>query len=225
MPRKLITRRWLLAAALWLAFLVPASAQFGPPVGQVSYPAVAPVVTVLTTASMSPWTVPANWNSANNTIEVVGDGGGGGTGSGFDPAAGGGGGGFGSRSRRQRSAGSDHHHVQAMSEAAKAVIQFTRRERSGRRSLRRWRRPGTVALPYTADALGLWHRGGTAGGTPPGTIATMTLVNSSGSTAPANTVPTQTFGHVFTGTRMPETVRAKPARANGTSWAGLSSPR
>jgi hypothetical protein len=52
----------------------------------------APIRIVLTTASASPWTVPANWNSAHNTIEVVGDGGGGGTGSGFDPAAGGGGG-------------------------------------------------------------------------------------------------------------------------------------
>lgn len=47
---------------------------------------------LLMTASTSPWTVPANWNSANNTIEVVGDGGG--TGSGFDPAAGGAGGGY-----------------------------------------------------------------------------------------------------------------------------------
>jgi hypothetical protein len=44
--------------------------------------------------SGSTWTVPANWNSANNTVEVVGDGGGGGTGYGFSPAAGGGAGGY-----------------------------------------------------------------------------------------------------------------------------------
>jgi hypothetical protein len=37
--RKLITRRSLLAIALWLAFLAPAVAQFGHPIGQTSYPA------------------------------------------------------------------------------------------------------------------------------------------------------------------------------------------
>lgn len=37
--RKLITRRALLAIALWLAFLAPAVAQFGHPIGQTSYPA------------------------------------------------------------------------------------------------------------------------------------------------------------------------------------------
>jgi hypothetical protein len=37
--RKLIMRRSLLAVALWLAFLAPAVAQFGHPIGQTSYPA------------------------------------------------------------------------------------------------------------------------------------------------------------------------------------------
>ena len=44
--------------------------------------------------SGSTWTVPANWNSANNTVEVVGGGGGGGTGYGFSPAAAAGAGGY-----------------------------------------------------------------------------------------------------------------------------------
>ena len=44
--------------------------------------------------SGSTWTVPADWNNSNNTVEVVGDGGGGGTGYGFSPAAGAGAGGY-----------------------------------------------------------------------------------------------------------------------------------
>jgi hypothetical protein len=40
------------------------------------------------------WTVPADWNNANNTIEVIGGGGGGGANSTGDVGTGGGGGGY-----------------------------------------------------------------------------------------------------------------------------------
>lgn len=76
-----------------LALTSRARAQFGPPTGQSSYPTNA-IQIVLTTASTSPLSVPSNWNSSNNTIEVIGAGGGGGTGDLFAPAAGGGGGGY-----------------------------------------------------------------------------------------------------------------------------------
>ena len=51
------------------------------------------IVTTLTPADTSPWNVPADWNDANNTIEVVGPGGGGVTSTTL-PGGGGGGGGY-----------------------------------------------------------------------------------------------------------------------------------
>ena len=52
-------------------------------------------VIFLTTGSSSPWTVPSDWNSANNTIEVLGAGGGAGNGqNGVSYPAGGGGGAY-----------------------------------------------------------------------------------------------------------------------------------
>ena len=49
--------------------------------------------TVYLTSDTS-WTVPSDWNSSNNSIEVIGAGGGGQTASSFFPGSGGGGGGF-----------------------------------------------------------------------------------------------------------------------------------
>ncbi len=51
----------------------------------------------LTTANVSPWTVPSDWNPSKNTVELIGAGGGGNggttvTGGGWPGAAGGGGG-------------------------------------------------------------------------------------------------------------------------------------
>lgn len=48
---------------------------------------------VIVLTSGTTWSVPSEWNNANNTIEVVGGGGGGGPGNGNSPTAGGGGGG------------------------------------------------------------------------------------------------------------------------------------
>lgn len=52
-------------------------------------------VVVLTTADTSPWTVPADWNNSDNSIEAIGGGGGGGSGATGDAEFGGGGGGAG----------------------------------------------------------------------------------------------------------------------------------
>jgi hypothetical protein len=49
--------------------------------------------TVIFLTSGTSWTVPSDWNSANNTIEVIGGGGGGGPGQAGSPANGSGGGG------------------------------------------------------------------------------------------------------------------------------------
>ena len=51
-------------------------------------------VVYLTKASGSPWTVPTDWNSTNNTIECIGAGGGGGTSTSGYTAGGGAGGGY-----------------------------------------------------------------------------------------------------------------------------------
>lgn len=51
-------------------------------------------VIYLTTASTSPWTVPSDWNSSNNTIEVIGGGGGGSPSAGGNDGAGAGGGAY-----------------------------------------------------------------------------------------------------------------------------------
>ncbi len=48
---------------------------------------------ILTSVSSSPWTVPADWNAANNTIWCIGGGGNGGNGNGSTNTGGGGGGG------------------------------------------------------------------------------------------------------------------------------------
>lgn len=64
---------------LWVLFATAANAQ---------------TVIYLTHASCGTWTVPSNWNSANNTIELIGAGGAGGTGSNSTAGGGGGGGAY-----------------------------------------------------------------------------------------------------------------------------------
>jgi hypothetical protein len=81
-----------------------------------------------------------------------------------------------------------------MSEAARAVLRFTRREVGKALAVAL----GLGLLPQAADAFRphLFGGGAVVGGSS-GLPTTMVLVNTSGSTAPANTVPTQLFGHVF----------------------------
>ncbi|MDD5487187.1 MAG: DUF2341 domain-containing protein, partial [Dehalococcoidales bacterium] len=52
----------------------------------------APTIIYITDTASTSWTVPADWNSGNNTIEVIGGGGGGANGSASSPGVGGGGG-------------------------------------------------------------------------------------------------------------------------------------
>lgn len=56
-------------------------------------PATTPLTKVVFLTSGTSWTVPSDWNSANNTIECIGGGGGGGGNDGTDNGGGGGGGG------------------------------------------------------------------------------------------------------------------------------------
>src|SRR5262249_9035560 len=55
----------------------------------------AATVIYLTSTSLATWTVPNDWDSGNNTIEVIGGGGGGGPAQAGSPASGNGGGGGG----------------------------------------------------------------------------------------------------------------------------------
>jgi hypothetical protein len=81
---------------------------------------------------------------------------------------------------------------QSMSEAAKAVLRFTRREIGKALAAAL----GLGLLPPAADAFRPHFFPGGAVGSSPGTIATLMLVNTSGTMQPAGQ-PTQTFGWLF----------------------------
>jgi hypothetical protein len=72
--------------------VVSASAVIGSAGGSGRAPAKVIFLTT-TSASNQTWTVPSDWNSSNNTVEVIASGGGGATGNG-NPGSGGGGGGY-----------------------------------------------------------------------------------------------------------------------------------
>ncbi len=77
------------------AFLFVLTAVYSPnsPISQVKQAKAANTVIFLTSGANATWNVPSNWNSASNTIEVIGAGGGGATNT-TNAAGGGGGGGY-----------------------------------------------------------------------------------------------------------------------------------